>query len=452
MLKYAVLAMSFLSWSGPVIAQREASPGPNWVFQEGAYYGNISQVDPAHSDALFPININNVWGLMNQDGHIIAFPQFEWTDYGYDGLARAVIDGRTGFIAGDGDWVIQPMYDYADRFVADQNGRNRLAVVAIDDRWGMIDLRNELIIPLEYDGVLRFQDGMAGIEKDGLCGFADRRGRVTIPLQFKSIRSFHNGFAAVQLPDDRWGFIDKRGEIVWLDDTGRVVELGDFHEQYARVKVRIDRDTVRWGYLTKAFRFTRAGAVYEDARDFHNGMAGVRVEGKWGFAYANGRWAIEPQFDEVDDFDDAVGSNDFDEESSRDRSRRNRGRRGRELSTSGLYAMVFVDERWGYVNRAANAGLVPQFEWAEPFYLGLARVSRGDSFAYITETGDVRFDPESASHGIINRTGQERARQEAQRDNAARRNRIEAPPPPQRQTEVPYEAEYLYEERLPRPE
>jgi len=445
--------LALLILASPALAQRESSPARNWVFQEDAYYGDISIVDPSVDDAIFPININNVWGLMNQDGDIIAFPEFEWTDYGYQGLARAVLDGKTGFVTGNGSWVIRPQYDYADRFVADDEGRNRLAVVAVDGRWGMIDISDEIVLPLEFDGVLRFQDGMAAVEKNGLCGFVDRRGRITIDLQFKSVRSFHNGYAAVQMRDDRWGFIDKRGELVWLDETGRVLELGDFHEQYARVRMRIDRDTVRWGYLTKAFRYTRPGVIYEDARDFHNGMAGVKVDGKWGFAYANGRWAIEPQFDDVNDFDNAVRSNDFEGESSRDRDRRDRGRRrGRELSTAGLYAMVYIDEHWGYVNRAANGGLVPQFEEAEPFYLGLARVSRGDSFAYISENGDVRFDPESAERGLINRTGQDRARQDAQRNDAVRQNSIEAPPPRRRASEVPYAPEYLYEEVLPRPD
>lgn len=431
----------------PANAQREASPGPDWVFQPGHIYGPLDLVDPARDDEIYPININNSWGLMNQEGFIIAFPEYDWTDYGYDGLARYMLGGKTGYISGNGSIIIEAEYDYADRFV------DGLAVVAVDGRWGVIDRSNEPFVPLVYRGVLRFQEGYAAVQRGERCGFIDRRGEEVIPPQYKSVRSFHNGFAAVQLRDDRWGYIDKRGELVFLDETGRITELGDFHEQYARVRVRIDNETHAWGYLTKAFRW-RLEPAYEDARDFHNGIAAVQRGGKWGYIYANGRWVIEPQFDEADDFDDAVASNDFEDPSDRERQQRGgrNQRLGREIRTQGLYAVVKIDGRWGYVNRAANAGLVPQFESAEPFFLGLARVERGDSFGYITETGQVIFDPLAAERGIINRTGQDRARQDSQRETRPPSNGVESPPPPREATEIPYEPEYLYEEVLPKPE
>jgi len=315
----------------------------------------------------------------------------------------------------------------------------------------MIDRSNERVIPLAFDGVLRFQDGFAAVQRGDRCGFIDRRGELAIPMDFKSVRSFHNGYAAVQLPDDRWGYIDKRGELVFLDETGRVLELGDFHEQYARVRVRMDNETEQWGYLTKAFRW-RLEPAYEDARDFHNGLAAVKQDGRWGFIYANGRWAIQPQFQAADDFDDASASNDFEEPSGRDRDRRRANRAGRELSTAGLYAMIKLDGRWGYINRAANGGLAPQFTQAQPFVRGLARVARGDSFAYVGESGQVVFDPLAAREGIINRTARDRARQDTQRDTSPRANAVESGPPPREQADIPYLPEHRYEEVLPVPE
>ena len=211
---------------------------------------------------------------------------------------------------------------------------------------------------------------------------------------------------------------------------------------------------VAWGYLTKAFRW-RLEPGYQEARDFHNGLAAVKQDGQWGFIYANGRWAIEPQFDEAGDFDDAVASNDFEDPSERDRQQRGgrNQRLGREIRTTGLYAPVKIDGHWGYVNRAANGGLTPQFDRAEPFYLGLARVARGDeNFAYISETGQVLFDPLGAERGIINRTARDLALQDAQRERAPRANSIVPSPPYREQADVPYKPESEYEEVLPVPE
>lgn len=432
---------------------REPSPGPNWVFNErGQKTDQPALVDVSVNDAFFPISVNNHWGLMNQNGEVVIFPRYEWTDYDFEGLTRYMSGGKTGYLRGDPDddtdpneFHIQAKFDYADRYC------NGTAVVMIDNKWGVIDKAGRVVVPMEFDGVLRFQEGFAGVQRGERCGFVNRAGDLKIPLQFKKVRSFHNGFAAVQLPDDRWGYIDKRGKVVWVDDTGRVRLLGDFHEQYARVQVELRNGVIRWGYLTRGFRY-RLDPVYEDARDFSDGIAAVKQDGKWGFIYGNGKWVIQPQFDDADDFDDAEGSNDFDS----DRAEREK-QDGRDLSTAGLYAMVKLDGRWGYINRAANGGLVPQFKDAEPFFRGLARVERDGSFAYVGETGQVRWDPRVAVNlGFVDRTGKEKARlaqigntQVGGQTNDNPANEVIPAPPPRKQAEVPYVSEAKYEEMLP---
>lgn len=428
-------------------SDKEPDAKPNWVFNgKGQKTDQVKLVGMSVDDALFPININHHWGLMNQKGEVVVFPRYQWTDYAYEGYTRYVQNGKTGYLRGDpsddndpDEFFIIASYDYADRF------SSGAAVVSNDGKWGLIDRAGKTLVPMEYDGVLRMQDGFAAVQRGDLCGFVNRAGRLKIPLQYKRVRSFHNGYAAVQLTDGKWGYIDKRGKQVWLDESGRVRMLGDFHEQYARVQVQVDKGETRWGYITKAFR-VHIDPTYEDARDFHDGLAAVKTDGKWGFITGKGRWAIEPRFEEVDDFDDAEGTNDF-EDADRVRDERD----GRDLSTAGLYAMVKIDGRWGYVNRVVSAGLEPQFKEAEPFFRGLAKVSRGAGFAYVSETGHVRFDPFVAVElGIVDRTAAEDARLKlgVGREFEPGNQIIDAPPLRQA-TKVPYISEHLYVEMLP---
>ena len=312
------------------------------------------------------------------------------------------------------------------------------------DKWGLIDRAGNELLPMRYDGVLRMQDGFAAVEKDGLCGFVNRAGKLTIPMQFLLVRSFHNGYAAVKLGNGRWAYIDKRGRVVWQDKAGQVEQLGDFHEQYARVKVRTKQGE-RWGYLTKSFRL-QIKPAFEDVRDFSNGYAAAKDGGKWGFIDARGKWRVQPKYDEVDDFDDAVATNDFD-----DQEREADDRQGRDLSTAGLYAMVRVGQRWGYIDRRGKRGLVPQFKVAQPFFRGLARVDRDDSFAYVAETGKVRWDPRVALElGLIDLSAPERGRIAVGRSRTDELgNRVIPAPRPRDLASVPYPAEHEYAEQLP---
>lgn len=452
----------------PVSAQDEdaqaEAPKPSWVFNGKGQKTDQPELRILRDNkALYPINVNNYWGLMDDRGYVVVFPQFEWTDYTFDGFARYVQGGRTGFLRGSvadsnnpDEFFIQATYEYADRF------SDGCAVVMDRDKWGMIDVSGRTLVPLEYDGVLRMQEGFAAVEKDGKIGFVNRAGRLKIPLQFKQARSFHNGYAAVQLRDNSWGYIDMRGKVVWRDTSGRVKELGDFHENYARIRAKMPAGD-RWGYLSLRFRF-QLEPRYEDARDFHDGLAAVKHEGKWGFVDVTGRWQIKPTFDDADDFDDAEGSNDF---KGRDRVLDLRNRT--ERHTAGLYAMVKRGGRWGYINKADNAGLEPQFKEAEPFFRGLARVSRDASFAYVTETGSVAFDPRVAIKlGFVDLTAGEVARlgvahQQAREAviqqggltqtyplNQGIANRDYPAPRFRKPIDVPYVAEHRYDEVLPR--
>lgn len=447
--------------NAPAAAQR---PPHDWVFNgRGQKTDQTHYADAARDDKLYPININNNWGLMNQDGEVVVFPRFDWTGYSFEGYTRYMVNGKTGYLRADpaddsdpDEFFLIAQFDYADRFA------DGAAVVMNQGRWGMIDRAGRALVPMAYDRVLRMQDGFAAVQKDGLCGFVNRAGRLKVPLQFKRVRSFHNGYAAVQLPNDQWGYIDKRGELVWRDRSGRVTMLGDFHQQYARVQGQTPDGEKRWGYISKAFRFS-VDPVYEDARDFHNGLAAVMLGGKWGFIYPNGRWAIEPRYDRADDFDDAEHSGDFD-----DAGRQDNTRPDRDPQTAGLYAMVQRDGRWGYIDRTGREVLVPQFEQARPFFRGLARVSRGNSFAYITERGQVRFDPLiTMKLGLVNVSSREDSRVVAARTvnthlgtvgglerisipgGIGIANKVIYPPPPREPAAVPYPPEHEYGEMLP---
>jgi len=48
--------------------------------------------------------------------------------------------------------------------------------------WGFIDKTGKLVIPLVYDWVWDFSEGLAVVVQNGKCGFIDKTGEVVIPF------------------------------------------------------------------------------------------------------------------------------------------------------------------------------------------------------------------------------------------------------------------------------
>lgn len=372
--------------------------------------------NPGFRDTLYPIQVNNWWGHMNQNGDLIVRPRFDWSDYSYEGLSRVVIDGKTGFIKGNGGWRIDPNFVYADRF------SEGLAVVGQGNlknmKYGFLDKRGRLRVPIRLEGALRFKDGLAAVQVGERCGFINKSGRVAIAPQFHRVRSFHDGLAMVQHlgSKDRpgpLGYIDKRGRSVFRDDAQHLTDLGDFNETLARVKV-----SDRWGYIHRNFRI-RIKPQFEDARDFTGGLAAVKLNGKWGYIDKKGTWIVPPRFDMADDLDERL-------------------------------AMVQLNGRFGYVNRAGRWGIDPKFVFAEPFFRRFAMVITKEGMGYIDSSSRFIWDPGQAKQGFVDKTFRESVGiGTAPGPDSHIHHRVRMAPDGRPPALSPYPPEYLYEEVLP---
>ncbi len=380
-------------------------------------------ISPDNDVVAFPININNYWGLMNASGDLIAPPWFDWTDYAYESsIARAIVDGRTGYINLAGKWVIPPDFVWADRFA------DGFAVFqdAGSRKYGFIDRRGEAVHPPTLDGVLRFEDGLAAASVGGKVGYLDKRMRWFVEPTFVVGRSFRDGVAMVRHVGEvdaqpgPWASIDKRGKVTWEDTAGVISELGSFGDGY--VRFRTQGDAGRWGYLDKRMKRV-IEPTFVDARDFHEGLASAAVVDpatgvvRWGLISKNGKWAVEPTFDEADDF---VGSQ----------------------------ILVKRDGLYGFVDRVASRGIEPAFEFAEPFFEGFARVAAEDGFTYIGRTGRNAIAPKIHPAGIDIQTLS--ARVFRQDPHLLHRPEYYRVPDFRPQPSIPYEPEHFYDDRLPR--
>ena len=82
-------------------------------------------------------------------------------------------------------------------------------------KWGYIDGYGKVIIPLEYEEVRNFSEGLAAVRKDGKWGYINPKNEIVIPIEFtnKEVGFFKNG-GAEYYTDSGAGLINLKGEII----------------------------------------------------------------------------------------------------------------------------------------------------------------------------------------------------------------------------------------------
>lgn len=106
-------------------------------------------------------------------------------------------------------------------------------------------------------------------------------------------------------------------------------------------------------------------AKFDDAKDFYEGLAPVRVGDKWGYIDKTGEFVIEPQFEKADIFSSGV-------------------------------AAVMVDDKWGCIDKTGKFVIPPSQDEPARFSEGLALFvdEETDKVGYVDTTGKFVIKPE----------------------------------------------------------
>ncbi len=186
----------------------------------------------------------------------------------------------------------------------------------------------------------------------------------------------------------KYGFIDKSGSYVV---SPRFDDAGDFHEGLALV-----RKGNRWGYLTTdgsvaiPFQFHRA-------RDFSYGLAAVRKGKLWTFIDRNGELITQSQFVKVDDFGGSFAVvHDLSHQGLLDRN----GSMALPITADTIgdfkdgISRIQIDGKTGYFNDSGKWLIEPTYDEAGEFSQGLAAFQKDGKWGYLNTEGEVAISPQ----------------------------------------------------------
>jgi hypothetical protein len=285
------------------------------------------------------------------------------------------------------------------------------------DRFGYIDDRGNVVVPLVYSACSHFFECKASvIDETRKTGFIDAKGRLVIPHQFQGLGRFHNGvcftsggyinhfgdwlipptflaasafsegLASASTDGENFGFIDFTGTFVL---PPRFRPCKPFSEGLAAVCM-----DDRWGFINRAGKL-EIPTVFEGPtpKRFRDGIAGVRIDGRWGFIDRSGSFVIKPEYEQVRPFSEGRAC-----------VRRN-GKWGM-IGTDGQQGLVEcqfdeleslnagmapakIDGKAGFISAAGKWLIEPKFDRCLGFFGNLAVVKLGKTYSYIQRDGRI---------------------------------------------------------------
>ena len=186
-------------------------------------------------------------------------------------------------------------------------------------------------------------------------GYIDRTGKIVVAPSFRFASDFMDGLGQVQTADGKIAYVDVTGHIAFsmsldLDGIGRI---GDFNEGLAAVKV-----AGRYGFMNHSGKMVIAPR-FDDAGRFSGGLGSVEVDGKLGFIDRSGKVVIEPAFKAAQGF------------------------------SEGLSSVQTMDLKWGFIDTEGHWAIRPEFDYAGDFNGGLAAVVTGGKLGFVDKTGKI---------------------------------------------------------------
>lgn len=200
----------------------------------------FTTVKASKTDTLYPIQYDNLYGYINQDGKVVIAPMYHSAGDFSEGLAAVREHGLYGYIDIYGNYVIQPQYHFA------------------------------------YE----FHEGFARIQNDSVTYFIDRTGRNLLPFKLKDADDFKDGLARIATYTRKVGLVDATGRLV--ADT-IYSSIGDFHSGLAIVqpfKAKKNNSEHVTGAINRKGRLVIPYSKYLLDNDFKDGNAIVRIDGE----------------------------------------------------------------------------------------------------------------------------------------------------------------------------
>lgn len=175
---------------------------------------------------------NGQAGFMDETGRIIIDAQFEEATSFQSDIARVLIDEKMAAIKSDGVFILPPKFNKitpaSDGLILAEEDKKCFVYNASGKR--IASLTDRCAPPV--NGIDGFHNGLARVEKKGKYGFIDKKGKIVIPVIYDQTGVFSEDLCPVKMKG-KWGYINKSGKML-IDPQFEMAYA--FNNQFAKVR------------------------------------------------------------------------------------------------------------------------------------------------------------------------------------------------------------------------
>lgn len=273
---------------------------------------------------LIPYRNGDKWGFCTTNKKILIECKFDDVNFFEGHLAKVYINKEYYFIDRNGKRIkkeskIEESFNFENEYDDVEAGlkkkvkkyeiSNGLVAVRKNNKFGFVNLRNDIIIPFDYDWdsnssfkfcyhFPNFKDDVVFLKKNSKWGALDTNGKIVIPFKYDSYgfhdlidfmmaEGFVENFVNVKL-NDKWGIIDKNGIIIIPFEYDMCF---NFFENLAVVKLND-----KYGVIDKNNRLI-VPLIYDEISNFKAGLAKIKNNNKYGLIDNKGNLIIDTRYD-----------------------------------------------------------------------------------------------------------------------------------------------------------
>lgn len=193
----------------------------NYIFQPT--FEGLSQI----SDSLYSFEKNDKKGIISISGKIISEAKYDDIGLFHNDLAFVINEDTLQYINGNGEIIISRGFKTYPNFELKGEFKNGAAVVSKKEKYGRVNLKGEVITPIEFDNLGQGKNYIPYKKKES-WGLINAANKMVIPAKYESIDLIDERFVVAGL-NDSIGLLDLGGNNL-LPFTFHAIEglIGDY--------------------------------------------------------------------------------------------------------------------------------------------------------------------------------------------------------------------------------